>query len=685
MLRVSLSGVLACSVVAACADLGGDSRSSGDPAPASGVPSQTGCVPPTREGRVTLTPVFGDATLYGAVDLLHLPGAPDHVAVVEGWGGLRLVAPSQRLLVDLSDRMSPFVGEMGLWDVAYHPRYPDVPSAFAFYTGTGGSTGFRSVLARFHVDPKTHALDPRTEEILIAIERTPNSLHQGGRLSFGPDGYLYVSTGDGGVYGDPDGNAQAPSSLLGKVLRIDVDVDRGYGIPPTNPFATGGGAPEVFALGFRNPWRWSFDRDTGDLWLGDVGHEAEEEIDVVVGGGNYGWNVREGSRCFARDPCDGPELVDPVYHYSHDEGSSVTGGYVYRGSALPDLWGRYVFADYVSERIYALREDGGVDVLVDGVAVSAFAERPDGELYAISFDPARIALLTPASGESADRPRTLLETGCFDAPDAITYDVKVPFWSAGATKERAIVVPPGERISLWKGGLGIPARTTLVKTFSIAGRRVETRLLVKERSGLLTGWSYAWRDDQSDADLVDESRVVDVGGSPWWFPSSGDCRRCHNDTAGGLLGFTPTQLSRDDQQRLLVKYGIIFIPGAYPALAPLGDESASLTTRVRSYLDVNCSMCHRPGGPTPAALDLRITTPLADTGLCDAPTSGAVGIDEEPRIVAFGHPERSVLLRRLSSIDSERMPPLGAPVLDEAAIRLLTTWIETHPSCADEE
>jgi glucose/arabinose dehydrogenase len=236
---------------------------------------------------------------------------------------------------------------------------------------------------------------PDSEEIILEVPQ-PFSNHNGGALIFGPDGYLYVGLGDGGSRGDPRGNDQNTGTLLGSILRLDVDGvagDRNYAIPPDNPFV---GDPdsrdEIWAFGMRNPWRISFDRQTDDLWAGDVGQNVWEEVDVIVAGGNYGWNVTEGAHCYRPSTnCATGGLIPPVQEYDHGSGCSITGGYVYRGEALPSLAGVYLYADFCSGRIWGLRyEDGAATVTREiantGLPIASFGEDAAGELYVLAFD-----------------------------------------------------------------------------------------------------------------------------------------------------------------------------------------------------------------------------------------------------------------------------------------------------------
>ncbi|MEO8208568.1 MAG: PQQ-dependent sugar dehydrogenase, partial [Chloroflexota bacterium] len=286
-------------------------------------------------------------------------------------------------------------GERGLLGQAVHPRFASDPRVFVDYTDVDGNT----VVASYRVaanDPDR--LDPATATRVLSVDQ-PYGNHNGGALAFGPDGKLYVSLGDGGSGGDPQGNGQRLDSLLGKVLRLDVNgaSSSPYDIPGDNPFVSRDGArPEIWLTGLRNPWRIAFDRATGDLWIGDVGQGHWEEIDVApagVGGLNFGWNTMEGRHCFSPGSgCDSAGLTTPKTEYGHDLGCTVIGGGVYRGTAQPLLSGGYVFADYCSGRIWAIpvASDGGgadpIQVGETGSGTSAFGEDADGELYAANLD-----------------------------------------------------------------------------------------------------------------------------------------------------------------------------------------------------------------------------------------------------------------------------------------------------------
>jgi glucose/arabinose dehydrogenase len=341
------------------------------------------------------TVVGGLAAPLGIVNAADGSG---RLFVAQQGGQIRIVRAGQLVgppFLDIADRISSG-GERGLLGVAFHPRFPEDPRVFVDYTDANGDTR----VSAFRVDPaRPDRIDPATEQRLLFVKQ-PFANHNGGALVFGPDGYLYIALGDGGSGGDPEGNGQSLQTLLGKILRVDVDTTsdgRAYGIPADNPYADGaaGRQPEIWLWGLRNPWRMSFDRVTHDLWIGDVGQSAWEEIDVqragVAGGTNFGWNRLEGSHCFKpAQGCQASGLTGPQAEYGHDQGCTVIGGNVDRGTAQPALTGGYVFADYCSGRVWAI--DPAVDGLRTPTLVAetkhnftAFGEDESGELYAVDI------------------------------------------------------------------------------------------------------------------------------------------------------------------------------------------------------------------------------------------------------------------------------------------------------------
>ena len=348
--------------------------------------------------------VFPGVSFDRMVYLTHPEGMPERLYLVLQPG--RIMAfdnvpnPSTpQTFLDIRDRVSDRGNEEGLLGLAFDPDYGNNGYFYVYYSAASPR---RSVIARYHAPPGSDRVDPSTEKIIMEIGQ-PFSNHNGGQVTFGPDGYLYVGLGDGGSGGDPRGHGQNLRTLLGTILRIDVsalDETGSYTVPPDNPFVGVQGArPEIWAYGLRNPWRFSFDRETGDLWTGDVGQNKLEEIDIIKPGANYGWNIMEGTSCFRNPGCGSDELEPPVAEYGRDGGCSVTGGYVYRGSRLPSLVGAYLYGDFCTGNIWALRYDGGqvteqARIAATDLQISSFAEGPDGEVYILSFtgEIARLAL-----------------------------------------------------------------------------------------------------------------------------------------------------------------------------------------------------------------------------------------------------------------------------------------------------
>ncbi|MCB2204881.1 PQQ-dependent sugar dehydrogenase [bacterium] len=332
------------------------------------------------------------------VDLQHAGDGSDRLFVVEQAGRI-FVFPNDPesaeadVFLDIRARVNDGGNEEGLLGLAFHPSYAE--NGY-FYVNYSASNPRRNVIARYSVSADNpNVADPESETVLLSFEQ-PFSNHNGGQLAFGPDGYLYIATGDGGSGGDPQNNGQNRSVLLGKILRIDVDnsgAGMQYAIPEDNPFAgnSEGWAEEIYAYGLRNPWRFSFDPETGRLWAGDVGQNKYEEVDIIEKGKNYGWRIMEGFACFnPSSGCDQTGLELPIVEYGRSEGASITGGYVYRGENVPELKGQYVYADFVSGRIWGLTYNGPDDVenellLASSENISSFGVDENGELYICSF------------------------------------------------------------------------------------------------------------------------------------------------------------------------------------------------------------------------------------------------------------------------------------------------------------
>jgi uncharacterized repeat protein (TIGR03806 family) len=600
-----------------------------------------------------------------------------------------------------------FSGEAGMLGMAFHPDWLANRLVFLSYTGLNTAGKLTSYISRFQMSGSPARIVPASEKVILAVEQ-PYYNHNGGGIAFGPDGYLYIGFGDGGSAGDPGNRAQNLDVLLGKILRIDVDRGNPYSTPPGNPFATGGGRPEIFAWGFRNPWRWSFDGANGDLWVGDVGQNRWEEIDLVRAGGNYGWRIREGAHCYNPDPCSRTGLIDPATEYSHQEGCSVTGGFVYHGAAVPSLRGVYIFGDYCSGNIWGIFSDANGDpvrrlLAASGLSITSFAQSRAGEIFVLSYDGA-IARIAPAGVAPAPFPALLSQTGFVDPanpkqPSAclVPYDVIEPFWSDGADKERFFCLPGSEKVTINdQGHLDFPPGSVFVKHFLLKGKWVETRLFMRHADGEWAGYSYEWNEEESDAALLASGKVRSVQGQNWTYPSRAQCLQCHTLAAGRSLGTEIRQLNRlfsypasgrtANQLTTFDHIGLFSAPlpapvEQLPALPSSADGNVAPGPWARTYLHVNCSNCHRPGGTGRGEMDLRFETDLPAMKICDVvPQLGDLGI-ADARILAPGSPGRSVLLQRLKRQDVFRMPPIGGSLLDDGGVRLLENWIQGLAGC----
>ncbi len=473
--------------------------------------------------------------------------------------------------------------------------------------------------------------------------------------------------------------------------------------------------PEIHAYGFRNPWRYSFDSSTGDLWVGDVGQDTWEEVDRVVAGGNYGWDFREGAHCFEPSSgcptqSGGDPLIDPDAEYGHGLGQSVTGGYVYRGTGIASLAGRYVFGDFTSGRIFAHTPGSGVrapEVLLDtSLLISTFAQGLDRELYVLDYGGGGLYRIEAGGGGGGvpTVPDLLSETGCVASADPtepaaglIPYRPNAAFWSDGADKSRWIGLPNGQNIAVEANGdWSFPPGTVLVKNFALGTRLVETRLFMRHPDGDWAGYTYEWNDAQTEATRVVGGKRRVFGTQEWIYPSENECLRCHTAAAGRALGLETRQLNGNltypqtgrTANQLATLDGIDVLspplagePSTLPALADPENVAQPLGNRARAWLHTNCAGCHRPGGPTGSTLDLRATTTLANTNACDAlPARGDLGIPDA-RLIAPGDAARSIVVARANRRDAAGMPPVGSALTDDAGVALLEEWIDGLSSC----
>lgn len=352
----------------------------------------------TANAQISVEQAFPTITFERPVDLQQPVGEPDKLFVVEQqgriyWFDKNSDSPEKQLFLDIRDRVNDSGNEEGLLGLAFHPEFQ---SNGYFYVDYTAATPRRTVIARYSISSENPEVADKSSELVILEVPQPYSNHNAGQLLFGLDGYLYITMGDGGSGGDPENNGQDLTTLLGSILRIDVNAtqgDKNYAIPEDNPFVTDqrGFRDEIFAYGLRNPWRLSQDPETGWLWTGDVGQNRFEEIDVIEKGKNYGWNIMEGKSCYNATSCDTTGLTLPIWQYGRSLGQSITGGHVYRGDRLPELVGKYIYADFVTGRIWSLLYDGTAEpeneLLLDtNLNISSFGTDQQQHLYMCAFD-----------------------------------------------------------------------------------------------------------------------------------------------------------------------------------------------------------------------------------------------------------------------------------------------------------
>jgi uncharacterized repeat protein (TIGR03806 family) len=648
--------------------------------------------------------VFPNLSIVGILGLYQMPGddtrwfALRKTGFVYSWANDDAVR-TRRTVLDISARVVN-VPEGGLTSLAFDPDFSRNGRVYLFYTTPNPLT---VRVSRFVSPDGGLTIDPDSEEILISLEQA-SEFHHGGTLAFGPDGFLYIGLGESG----DKSASQDTDTLLGSMLRIDVSGDTGYTSPAGNPFSRGGGRPEIYAWGLRQPWRWSFDRATGDLWCGDVGDVLWEEVNRVELGKNYGWPIRDGRHCFRSATCDTIGLTDPVVEYSHEEGNAVIGGYVYRGSAIPELEGIYVYGDWSRGKVWGLYRDGNnlPDprlLLENDFRIQSFAEGNDGEIYML--EGTKIFRLEkappPAGGDSF--PEKLSDTGYVDSADPtepaacmIPYDLNVPFWSDGAEKDRWLMVPDGQSIHVGASGdWEFPVGTVFMKRFSLGGKIIETRLLMRHEDGEWAGYSYEWDAAETEATLLPGEKAKAIGGVTWTYPSRSQCLQCHTAAAGRVLGLETWQMNRSirypstgrtaNQLATFEHVGLFDAPlGADPEDLPVlpdpEDESESLEDRARSYLHANCSHCHRPGGNARGNADFRFDTPFEDMNVCEVESDNDLGVSGALLLVP-GEPPMSIMSLRMHATDTNRMPPIGRNVVDEPNLDVIDAWIESLTSC----
>ncbi len=617
-------------------------------------------------------------------------------------------ATSLNETIDISGKVISS-GEYGLSGLAIHPDYPTDNRIFVVYNDSSNSN--QSNVSSFEIDIETRTAS--NERILLTLAQ-PAFNHNGGDMHFGNDGMLYVSFGDGGQGQDPR-NALNLENLYGSIIRIDVGGDD-YTIPTDNPFNTGqaqcntgvsagGNCPEIYAYGFRNPWRFSVDRTTGDIWVADVGAATFEEVNRIEAGANYGWPTYEGTSCFnfGNPGCATDGLSFPITEYGHNSGRAyIIGGHVYRGTENPELYGKFIFSDGATNEVFAVNADADIgtapEIILDDALNGVFAHALsiDGEFYSmVSGSNATGGAIYKYEGgtRSVTMPNNLSETGCFNtntktpAQGVFDYEINSALWSDGAEKTRFFALPDGETISVdGDGDFIFPEDSILIKNFLNGTTLLETRLLVKHDIGW-RGYSYEWNDAQTDAVLLNEGKTKDVGDFIHTYPSASDCFTCHLDAANTSLGpetmqfnLTHSELGSNQLDYLnAAGYFTDNVSASQEQQLFALDSSASLDERVRSYLHSNCSGCHRPGG-SGAIMDLRFGTALINTNACDVNPREDLGL-LDPKRIDPGNADNSVLILRMEALDGNRMPPLASLAEDTVATALVRSWINGLSDC----
>ncbi len=660
--------------------------------------------------------------------------------------------------------------ESGLLGMAFHPGYATNRFFFLFFSVTTNSplgSGLHQRVSRFQTSASNPDQGLPDSELVLINQKDPAGNHNGSDVHFGPDGYLYFTVGDGGVQYDGDYNSQLiNSNFFSALCRIDVDSPPrpgslmpnrhpantnatsstpNYRIPADNPFIgrtnyddliitnPASLRTEFYAVGFRNPYRFSFDPLTGVIYLGDVGQDRYEEVDIITKGGNYGWSYREGlhvaNKADGVTPCrtktPGEPLIAPIAEYSHGsgtpQGNAVIGGVVYRGTRMSQLVGTYVFGDNVSGNIWTLRYDGTNATPFQRITgrngLSAFGIDPsNGDILISDVSGGGIYRLiyNTSTNTGIPLPPTLADTGAFTNLTSITnqtqpltvnnglvpYDINVHFWSDNAKKSRWFLASPQAKIGFAPDApWSFPSGMTWVKHFDLemtngvpsSARRLETRLLVKNANSVY-GVTYRWGNSLTNATLVPDEGTNDVftindGGTMrtqvWHYPSRGECLVCHTPTGGFALGFNTAQMNcsfgtNGNQIAAMSTAGyfsnVVNDIHSLRSLAAATNETASREWRVRSYLAANCSQCHQPGGAGLGYWNANITNFTVNAGLIDGVLNNNGG-NSNARVIAPGSLSHSMLLTRISTRDAMQMPPLASSVLDTQAIQLVSAWI----------
>jgi glucose/arabinose dehydrogenase len=661
--------------------------------------------------------------------------------------------------------------------IAYHPKFAD--NGFVYVGSNGAPKGSKEKkktrIVRYTMRTQApYDIIPGSEKTIIDWV---SDGHNGGAIGFGLDGMLYVTTGDGTSDSDTNVVGQDMTTLLAKVLRIDVDrPDPGkmYSIPKDNPFLTMKDArPEIWAVGMRNPWKLTVDAKTGHVWVGNNGQDLWEQAYLVKKGDNFGWSVTEGSHPFYEKRKLAPvPLTKPTVEHHHSEARSLTGGIVYYGKKHAELVGAYIYGDYSTGKIWAVKHDGDKilwhkEIADSRLTITGFGVDTKGEILIADFqgkDKGGLFTLVPTPKETAVStfPRKLSESGLFRSvkghvmePSLIPYSVNSVLWSDGAGKQRWLGVPGDETIDFSTSrGWNFPDKTVIVKSFYLdleegnpqSRRWIETRFLTRQ-DGEWHGYSYQWNDAQDegvllDAKGIDQEYTIKVPKSKehpdgvkkqlWHYPSRAECMVCHSRAANWVLGLSEVQMNKDhdygncveNQLTVLERLGMLKVnyseetrkrlrddlkakgktdaqidawmkqqtasrdqreakPSSLLSAPPVqlkrlvdpSDKSQPLELRARSYLHSNCASCHVEAGGGNALMELEFAATLDKMRIVGVrPQHDTYGL-KDAALVVPGHPERSVLLHRITHRDKGHMPPLATRHVDHEAVELMRAWI----------
>jgi putative heme-binding domain-containing protein len=676
--------------------------------------------------------IFPSAKFKNPVSIIHSPDWNRYfVLEVDG----RLFSFSDKgegkaeLVIDLKEAIP---GVQKGYGIVFDPNFEENRYLYLCYTYQNKLPQGTAV-ARFRMpdsDQPNIDLDSKLELI-----HWLSGGHNGGCLKFGPDGHLYISTGDAEAPSPPDRlqTGQDLSDLLAGILRIDVadsSPTELYRIPSDNPFVGMENVRgEIWAYGMRNPWRMSFDRQTGALWAGDVGWELWEMIYRVERGGNYGWSVVEGRQPVNQSAKRGPTpILLPTAEHPHSEARSITGGFVYRSTRLPGLAGQYLYGDYVSGKMWGLPADAGpltspIEIANTDIQIIAFGETHDGDLLILDYVNGTIHRLhsNPERRNPKPFPLRLSESGLFTdlsthqlAPGVESYQINAEPWEDQRQASRFIAIPNAEKLGLYrrnrfqqgeiKNAWSFPEGSILGKTISLttnsqqgeSPRRIETQILHR-LDGRWKAYAYIWNENQSDAILAPaKGETLSIAPHPpasdgslrtrvYSIPSRTECILCHTTQAGSVLGFNEGQLNHSDRKKSELAN---FVTKKYFQRRPRRkekvfvdpyDPNQDIHSRARSYLHVNCAHCHRFGGGGTAIFDVRHELSDDETKLfASLPIQGTFGI-EGGQVIAPGDPAASLLFYRVAKLGQGRMPHIGSKQVDVKGLKMLSEWIHALP------